>query len=148
MIKCGKTWFVVADGGRARFVERCSQGFGLETRREFTAADIHDRSHDLGSDRPGRGHESDSSMRHAIEPRQDRHLARKTAFAHEIAMALNRASASGAFDHLVIVAPPHIAAALRHGLEGPTENKVIVELHKDLTKVPDVDLVSHLADWC
>ena len=148
MNKSGKTWFVVADGGRARFVESCRPAVGLEIRREFTAADIHDRSHDLGSDRPGRGHESDSSMRHAIEPRQDPHQAHKTAFAHEIAVALNEARARDMFDHLVIVAPPHIAAALRHGLDKPTEKSVTAELHKDLTKVPHGELMAHLADWC
>jgi len=45
----------------------------------------------------------------------------------------------------VLVAPPGVIAELKGSLSKPTSKVVVKELHKDLTKVPDHELTSHLA---
>ena len=141
-----KTWFVIADGGRARFVQKDGDGGGYGAQREFVSVDIHNRTRDLGTDRPGRGHESGNAAHHAVEPRVDLHQAEKQRFIAEVAASLNAASAEGAFGRLVLIAPAHALADLKAGLDAATAAKVAGELQKDLTNMPDADLAGRLAD--
>jgi len=48
---------------------------------------------------------------------------------------------------LVLVAPGHAMHDLRDGLSVTVTDKVTGSLVKDLTKTPDHDLTSHLAEW-
>jgi protein required for attachment to host cells len=144
------TWYVVADGGRARIVQkRARQGDrqqAFDTLQEFVSADLHRATHELGAERLGRTRESATSGRHAVQPRQDLHRADKQNFAHEVAAVLSEASQRNEFDALVLVAPAHVLSDLRQALDEPTRRKVTAELQKDLTKVPNADLAKHFTD--
>jgi protein required for attachment to host cells len=146
MVRHLVTWFVLADGAGARFLKRRELESGYDVVAEYVAPEAHLPSRELVSDRPGHGQESAYSGRHAIEPRQDPHGARKNAFAHEIAAHLGRASAEGAFDRLVIYAAPKTLATLREALDETTRAKVKAEFPKDLMKIPFADLPRHFAD--
>ena len=74
-MKPAKIWYVIADGGRARFLTRDENGV-FRTVVSFVASELHERSHDLGLDRPARVKESANAARHAIEPRRDLHTER------------------------------------------------------------------------
>ena len=141
-----RTWYAIADGGSARFVEKDAATGAFATQREFDSADIHSRTRDLGAERPGRGHESGNSAHHAVEPRVDLHQADKQRFVGEVAAILNAAGAEGAFERLVLVAPAHALADLRAGLDAATLAKVTSVLQKDLTHTPNADLAGHFAD--
>ena len=140
------TWFVLADGSRARFVTRRSEGGGYELAAEYESPDAHVPTHDLVSDRPGRVQESAYRAHHGVEPRQVAHRARKDAFAQQVASHLNAASAKGAFDTLVLYAAPRSLAALRAALDEATRGKVKAEFPKDLTKIPLAELPRHLGE--
>jgi protein required for attachment to host cells len=45
----------------------------------------------------------------------------------------------------VLVAPAHALSDLRHALDSPTQHKIVAQLQKDLTKVPDAELKEHFA---
>lgn len=141
------TWYAVADGGRARIVQkRARQGDrqeAFDTLHELVSADLHRATHELGTERPGRTHESATSGRHAVQPRQDLHRAEKQNFVHEVAALLNEASQRDEFDALVLVAPAHALSDLRQALDEPTQRKITAQLQKDLTKVPNADLAEH-----
>jgi protein required for attachment to host cells len=141
-----KTWYVIADGGRARFVLKREAQEAYDTRRELVSPDIHSLTHDLGAERPGRVHESATVARHAAEPRVDLHRTAKLRFVDEVAAALNEASALHAFDQLILIAPARALVELKHALDAETKGKVAGQLQKDLTHVPDADLAGHLAD--
>ena len=145
MAKHPRIWFVIADGSRARIVVPTEKPGAYATLRELVSADAHLSSHELGSDSPGRAQESAGIGRHAIEPRVDMHDQAKERFAQEVAAALNTAAAQDEFDSLVLVAPPRIAAPLRHALTAGVRGKIAGELAKDLTKTPNDELGSHLA---
>lgn len=143
-----RTWYVVADGGSARIVLRRDAPGDREaydTHGEFTSANIHKLTHELGASAPGRDHESATMSRHAVEPRVDLHKAEKHDFMGDVATALNAAGAERAFDRLILVAPAHALSDLEKALDAPTRAKVTARLQKDLTHTPNGDLPSHLA---
>ena len=143
-MKHARLWYVIADGGRARFVERDEAG-AYRTVLSFVAAEMHKRSRDLGLDRPARVKESANSARHAIEPRRDLHEAAKEDFIELVAEQLDAEHGRDQFDSLVLVAPPRVLTELKNNLSKPLAKLVIGDLQKDLTKVPDHDLTGHLA---
>ena len=52
-MKKPKLWYVIADGGRARFVERDEEG-AFRTLSSFVSTELHTSAHELGRDRPAR----------------------------------------------------------------------------------------------
>jgi protein required for attachment to host cells len=145
-MKHPRTWYVVTDGGRARILQKRDEQDVFDTRREFVSPDIHRHTHELGVERPGRTHESANSARHAVQPRQDLHRAEKQNFVDEVAKALNEANTRDEFDRLVLVAPAHALGELNRALDAPTQRKIVAQLQKDLTNVPDADLAKHFTD--
>ena len=143
-MKKSTIWYVIADGGRARFVARDEEG-AFRTLSSFVSTELHKSAHELGKDRPARVKESASPARSAIEPRRDLHEAAKEDFIAAVAETLASEQKDGKFDELVLVAPPGVIAELKGSLSKPTAQVVVKELHKDLTKVPDHELTSHLA---
>jgi protein required for attachment to host cells len=143
-MKKPKLWYVIADGGRARFVERDEQG-AFRTLSSFVSTELHKSAHELGLDRPARVKESATPTRHAVEPRRDLHEAAKEDFIRTVAAELASQHKDGKFDKLVLVAPPGVIGELKEFLSKPTAKVVVKELQKDLTKVPDYELTGHLA---
>jgi protein required for attachment to host cells len=136
-------FYVITDGGRARFV-RPGEGQHFHTVREFESEHIHDRSHVLGHTPPSRVQESASPTRHGIEPREDPHDRAERDFAHKVAKTLNADGDVAACDALVLIAPSHTLAELEAALSANLKHKIVTTLAKDLTKVPDSDLPKHL----
>jgi len=139
------TWFLVADGARARIVTRPegADHYAIVYAEDALAA--HARSRELGSDRPGRSQESAYSAHHALAPRSDLHRLEESKFIRNLVAHLNRESARGSFDRLVLFAAPRCLAQLRSGLDAATAKKLGGEHAKDLTKVPLAELARHFA---
>lgn len=144
MRKKPKLWYVIADGGRVRFVERDGKG-AFRTVASFVSTELHERTSDLGRDRPPRGHESATSTRHAIQPRRDLKEAAEEDFVKLVADELDVGHKRKQFDQLVLVAPAGALTGLRRSLNKPVAKLVVDDLQKDLTNVPDHDLTQHLA---
>ncbi len=143
-MKKAKVWYAIADGGRARFVERDERG-AYRTVVSFDSADLHHKASDLASDGPGRVMESATPARSAVEPRQDPKRAAKEDFVKLVADELAAEHERGAFDQLMLVAPARVLTELKQKLAKPIADLVVKDLQKDLTKVPDHDLTEHLA---
>ncbi len=143
-MKQPKILYVIADGGRARFVARGEEG-DFHTIASFVSSEIYERSHDLGTDRPTRVHESANAARHAAQPRHDLHSAAKEDFVKHIASEIDGEQERGRFEKLVLVAPPRVLTELKEKLSKSMARLVADGLQKDLTKVPDHELAPHLA---
>ncbi len=117
-MKNAKIWYVIADGGRARFVAQDENG-AFRTVLSFVASDMHKRSSDLGRDRPARVMESAGPGRSAVEPRRDLHEAAKEDFIALVAEQIAAEHANGQFDSLVLVSPPGVLTELKHKLSKP-----------------------------
>ena len=143
-MKKAKVWYVIADGGRARFVERDKRG-AFRTISSFVSTELHAKASDLGRDRPARVMESATPGRSAIEPRRDLKDAAKQDFVKLVAEQIDAEHGRGQFDNLVLVAPPGVLTELKNHLSKAMAERVVNDVQKDLTNVPDHDLTGHLA---
>lgn len=136
-------WVLIADASRARIVEHVAGGDAWQT-----VDSIHPeppaRSAELGRDYPGRSFESAGEARHAIEPKHDPAKLQRRGFVDDLARHLDRACLDRRFDHLALVAPSRMLGELRAALSDQTRAMVRVERAKDLTKIPDAEIASHL----
>ena len=139
-----KTWVVLADGARARILANEGPGTGLTEIEEWSSAEARKPTRDLGTERPGRVHESATFGGHAMTPKADWHDAAETEFARNLAHYLKSNVDTGAFDQIVLVAPPRALGVLRQEIDAATANRVKSEINKDLTRIPLADLGSHL----
>ena len=145
MPKRKKLWFVVADGARARILAKREEQPGFDTLDEFHSDDARKFSRELTSDKPGRGQESaQTGRRSAMEPASDAHLKQKREFGRFLAGELNRAGQAKRFDELVLIAPTRALTEIRGALDTQTKSKLVREVAKDLTNIPQDQLAEHL----
>ena len=125
-----KTWYVVADGGKARIV--ADHGGEMRTVQHF------DRS---GHGDTGEDPRAGTSPLKA--PRADPPATSKVAFARTVAARLNEAVRTGKIDEIVLAAPAHVLHEIRAELDKAATAKLGKSLSKDLTNTPDHELASH-----
>lgn len=145
-MKPTRTWILIADGGRARVLENLGPGKGIAEVAGMAMATVLPAAHDLSSDRPGRTFESGYSGHHALEPKSDPHERLKHDFLTNVAGRIDGHFSQGAFDKLIIVAPPHALGELRGLFSDRVRAVTTGEVAKDLTKTPDHEIASHLQD--
>lgn len=138
-----KTLYVVADGGRARYIEQTGTG-RFTTVRSIESAQMHVKSSELSRDRPPRVQESATPVRHAVEKKISPRDKIEMKFMKAIAQDLSEDKAIGNYDNLVLVAPARLQKVLRESLATALAAKLAKCIDKDLTKVPDDSLPSHL----
>lgn len=138
-----KTLYVIADGGRARFVERTEAG-AFRTIRSMESTDIHTRSRDLRRARPDRTHESVRPTRHAVEPRVDEREKTEEIFIRMVAATLDDDWIVRNSGNIVLVLPPRLLKPFWSSMGLEAAAKVRQTISKNLTKIPDSDLGEHL----
>jgi protein required for attachment to host cells len=140
------TWFLIADGTRARIAFNDGPGRGIKPvfDQEFQGRNL--ASRDIVSDRPGRTFDSGGEGRHAKEPPSDPRELEKRNFARGLTQRLDEAAHRGDFDRLVLVAPPRVLGNLRALLSAKARTKVTQEIRKDLTQITLRELEDHLGE--
>ena len=101
---------------------------------EILRAPSNPATHEQGTDQPGRAIVG-SSRRSCLE-QTDRHQIAKDRFSDEVAADIAKGHRKHPFPALVLVAPPHTLAELRHALTDDVRRVVRAEIDKDLTKLP------------
>jgi protein required for attachment to host cells len=126
------TWVFVGDGQKALFL--INEGDAMVPNLRCLSSEEHQDppSREQGSDAPGRAFSSVGEIRSAVA-NTDWHELEKVRFAVSVADRINKAAHAGAFEKLVVVAPPKILGDLRREFTKETETKIIAEIHKDLT---------------
>src|SRR5262249_17953333 len=119
-----KTLYLIADGGRVRYVERTGPGH-FNTFRKFVSAHIHEKTSELLRDRAPRVQESATTARHGIERRIDPRDKIEQSFIKEVARDLQDDKTLGGFDNVVIVAPPKLLSLLRESLPHALAAKLV-----------------------
>ncbi|TPI44656.1 host attachment protein [Mesorhizobium sp. B2-9-1] len=131
-------WVVVADGEKALFLRnRGDSKFpNLEVVQEMEQDNPATR--EQGSGKPGRY--SNEGPRSAIEE-TDWHRLGKERFAVDIADRLYKLAHRGAFDAVVLIAPPQVLGEMRQKLHKEVCEKVQAEIPKTLTNhtIPDIE---------
>jgi len=129
-------WIAIADGAKALVLRNIGEADApnLKLVEVFTNAEA-GRTSDMGTDRPGRTHQS-STGGHTSLAQTDWHEIGEHRFAVTFAETLERHCEAGDFSHLVIVAPPRTLADLRGHYSKRVKDAIIAEIDKDLTNHP------------
>lgn len=135
--------FVLADGGRARIVERVAETGALRTFHELDCERRLAAIRRNARSNPGvRSIQSGTGAGHTTGNEAPYRRA-KAAFAGDAVLAACDEARSRGSDGLILVAPAPILRAMREA--APPSVPVLAMLAKDLTKTPDHDLDHWLA---
>lgn len=139
-----RIWIVVTDGGVCRFLASEKRNTDPTVAMpDLTMSNPPTR--EQGTDKPGRTFESTGSRRSAYEPPTDWHEQAKRDFARDVAEVLKEKARNGAFDNLILVAPPAMLGNLRPLLSAETKGKLLGEVNKDYTQLTPREIKQQLS---
>lgn len=147
-MKQPETWFVIADGQRARIVRRVrTPRPRVEDVFPYHWINSELLSLEIDNETLGRGGAAKSvASAHSIQPGPDPRRLLKQEFAEELAEFINRGALAKNFDRLVLVAAPKTLGDIRGKLSDQARGCVVAELDKDLTHSTDDDLASRFEE--
>lgn len=131
MLQDGPTWFLLADGRRARVLIEGRRGAQLEEPTAWKLKIGADELYDF-QDRPPRGHDSVGPRRHAMDGARNMHEMEEEKFLKRVAAQVGAAEAEGRFEHLVIAAAPRALGLLRAMLPEAAKARIRADTPKDL----------------
>jgi protein required for attachment to host cells len=130
MLTNGSTWFLIADGRRARVLIEERRGANLEAPADLSMEISGDELYDV-QDRPPRSFDRVGAGRHAMDKGRSLHEQEETNFLKRVAERILNADKQKRFDHLVIAAPPRALGILREKLSA-VQSRIRAETPKDL----------------
>lgn len=138
-------WVVVGDGEKALFLRNeGDEAFpDLKVVREVEHANPPTR--EQGSDSPGRLHDTPGGTHRSAVSETDWHRLEKSRFAKELADRLYKAAHAGAYDKLIVAAPPVVLGEMRKALHKEVESRLLFDVAKELTNTP-VDEIARVID--
>ncbi|MCD1616466.1 host attachment family protein [Salipiger marinus] len=136
------TWVLVADGEKALFLRNDldAENPDLNVVRIEQQENPSDR--EQSANRPGRVADNGPGQKSALDD-TDWHQLAKDRFADDLADILYKQAHKGAFDRIVLVAPPATLGELRSKLHKEVQDKVVAEIDKTLTNHP-IDKIERL----
>jgi protein required for attachment to host cells len=139
-----KAMVLVCDGAKALLFENAGDEQALDLKPIKLRHEPHPPTRDLGTERPGRTHESVGDGRSA-QAGTDWHDRAEMQFAVAVAAELDEVVAARGTRHLVIAAPPRTLGVIRQHLSDRLRNILDAELDKDWTGLPVSEIEHHLA---
>lgn len=136
-------WVVVCDGTKALILENVGdEKFpNLQTKEVF--AQTNPKTHEQGTDAPGRSVQSVGSARSSME-QTDWHEQAERAFLVDLAGRLDAALGAGNMKSLVMVAPPRALGMIRQAYSTQIKHALREEIDKDFVKMPVYEIEKHL----
>jgi protein required for attachment to host cells len=135
-----KLWVIVANSSVAFIYKMDKQLQNLDTFKELRHDASRMRSQDLTSD------ESGAYGQATYQPSTDPKAHEHEIFANSLASELASFNNQNAFQHLVLIAPPHFHGLLEKSLAPALQSKVLVNLQKDYTKMSNKELFTVVKD--
>jgi protein required for attachment to host cells len=142
-IKPGE-WIVVCDGGKALVLENTGDEKFPNLKTRETLAHDNPKTHEQGTDVPGRTHSSVGPGRSAVG-QTDWHDQAEQAFLDNLAGYLARAVEAHQARSIVMVASPRALGMIRPAYTHGLKAAVRAEIPKDLVKLPVYEIEKHLA---
>ena len=137
-------WVIVCDGTKALVLENAGDEKFLNLKTREVLEQPAPKTHEQGSDEPGRAFQSVGAARSAME-QTDWHTQDEQRFLHKLAGHLEAAVNGGSAKSVVIVAPPRALGVLRQHYSHILRNALRAEIDKDLVKLPVHEIERHLA---
>lgn len=144
MLTNGSTWFLVADGRRARVLIEERRGANLQAPADLAMEIGEDEFYDI-QDRPPRSFDRVGAGRHAMDKGRSLHEQEETKFLTRVASTIIDAEKQNRFDHLVIAAPPRALGILREKLAG-VQSRIRAETPKDFLDESELKLRERLQE--
>lgn len=137
-------WVVVCDGRKALIFE--NRGTPAEIRLEMLEVRAHEdaKTHEQGTDQPGRVRQSVGSARSSVE-QTDWHDEAEREFLETLVKRLETSLAAREFEDLVIVAAPRALGVLRAAYSQAVRDALRGEIDKDYVRMPTDEIEKHLA---
>jgi len=137
-------WVVVCDGKKALVLENVgdTKVLNLKTREVYEHPDP--KTHELGTDAPGRSFSSVGEGRSAME-QTDWHDQEEQRFLHKLAGHLDGEVKAGRAKSLVLVAAPRALGVLRQAYSPNLRNALRAEIDKDFVRLPLHEIEKRLA---
>jgi protein required for attachment to host cells len=139
-----KSWVVVCDGTKALVFSNEGDAELLNLKPIEISVEPDPPTHELGTDRPGRVHQSKGVSRSAVEG-TDFHAQAEAEFISKLAERLDRAACDHEVKHIIIVAPPKALGILRKHMSPALQALVRAEIVKDLAQLSTPEIEKHLA---
>jgi len=136
-------WVIVCDGKKALVLENVGDEkfLNLKTREVYEHPDP--KTHEQGTDAPGRAFQSVGTARSAME-QTDWHTQAEERFLHGLAGHLDAAVIAGKTKSLTVVAPPRALGVLRQAYSAHVRSALRAEIDKDFVKMPVHEIEKHL----
>ena len=120
------TWVIAADSAQADIFRISKIGGSFEPVTGLSNAEAQLKGRDLTTDRPGRSVSGTGNGRHAVASAEGPRDHAADGFAREVCQYLETARTRGAYDRLIVVAPPDFLGRLRKAIT-PAANHLVVE---------------------
>lgn len=137
-------WVIVAENSRARLFEMDSPRGALRELETLAHPEGRQKPRDIDSDRPGRAFDSRGEGRHAMVRSVDPRAQGAMDFARRIAERLEQGRTGGAFEGVVLVAPPAFLGLLRKSFGEPLRKRIVREINKDLVNLTEAEIARHV----
>ena len=137
-------WVVVCDGAKALVLQNAGNRISpnLKTKEVYQQSDP--KTHEIGSDKPGRAINSTGTPRSAVE-QTDWHDQEEQRFLAKLAARLDKAVLGGETPSLIVVAPPRAIGVLRKEFSSHVRQAIRAEVEKDYVKMPLDEIARLLA---
>ena len=136
------TLILIADGEKALFLR--NKGDADYPNLVVERKETHENppTGEQGTDRPGRM--MDDVGHHTAMQETDWHRLEKERFAAELADRLFRMAGKKNFHSLIVAAPPRALGELHKRLHKTVSDRIIGEIHKDLTRLAVFEIETYL----
>jgi protein required for attachment to host cells len=128
-------WVVVADGSHGLVLVNEGTAFEPDFKTLRVYAQDNPKTNEQGSAKPSRVFES-MGARRSTTAAPDLHRRAEDQFVQQIMGDLADDAATGAFDSIVIVAPPVALGEMRKAVKGDLEKRIVAWIDKDFTNHP------------
>lgn len=139
-----KSWVIVCDGAKALFLRNDGDAGLVNLTVVDHQSQPDEATRDLGSDRPGRVHQSQGAGRSAMED-TDWHEQAEADFLKDVARKVEQLVNTHEIKAMMLVAPPRALGILRSELSGLPAGVLRAEVDKDLVKLTVSEIEKHLA---
>jgi protein required for attachment to host cells len=136
-------WVVICDGRKALILENQGDEKYPNLRKRELREHKEVPTREVGTDRPGRVHESVGAARSAVE-QPDLHEEAERVFIENLADHLHLAVAASPQRRLIIIAPPRALGKFRNACSPVVRNSITAELNKDWVNEPIEKIESRL----
>jgi len=136
-------WIVVCDGAKALVLENVGDEKFPNLRTREVYEEQHPRTHQQGTDAPGRAHSSVGPGRSAMG-QTNWHEQDEQRFLKDLMGRLDAAVTAGELKSMIVVAPPRALGVIRQAYSHQLRGVLRQEIDKDLVKMPVHEIERHL----